>query len=360
MASALPDTRPRPPTARGPLSEFLLDHLRRPPHALPTWPSVDDDALIGDDLHLALYVCYELHYRSFAGVDEGWEWEPRVLAFRRELESAFELGLLAELGPPVPATAFGPRRPATAFGPRRPAGDVAAALHRIIATASGPSLSRYIADQGTLEQFREFAVHRSAYQLKEADPHTWVIPRLAGGPKAALVDIQADEYGGGVEQEMHATLFADTMAALGLDPTYGVYLDRLPGCTLATVNLVSLFGLHRRWRGALVGHLAVFEMTSVEPMGRYSRALARYGVGPEARRFYDVHVEADERHAVIAAERMAGGLAAREPDLAGDIVFGAHAIMAVEARFTDHLLSSWAAGRSSLLEPALRPLRSGT
>jgi hypothetical protein len=328
------DPRPRLPEARGPLSEVVLDHLRRPPHPLPPCPSVDEDPLTGDDLHLALYACYELHYRSFAGVDEGWEWEPGLLALRRDLESAFELGLLADVGPPMPVA------------------DVEAELHRIIGSGGGPSLSAYMAERGTREQLEEFAMHRSAYQLKEADPHTWAIPRLAGGPKAAMVEIQADEYGGGVEQEMHATLFGDTMAALGLDPTYGKYLDRLPGVTLATVNLVSLFGLHRRWRGALVGHLAVFEMTSVEPMGRYSRALARLGLGPEGRRFYDVHVDADARHALVAARRMAAGLAAREPALAADIVFGANALMAMEDRFARHVLSSWAAGRSSLLELA--------
>ena len=334
MRTTSPDPPAPLPAARGPLSELVLDHLRRAPGALPPCPPVEDDPLAGDDLHLALYRCYELHYRSFAGVDEGWEWDPGLLALRRDLESAFELGLLADVGPPVPVD------------------DVEAELHRIIGSGDGPSLSTYMAEQGTREQLQEFAVHRSAYQLKEADPHTWAIPRLAGGPKAALVEIQADEYGGGVEQEMHADLFGDTMAAIGLDPTYGAYLDRLPGTTLATVNLVSLFGLHRRWRGALVGHLAVFEMTSVEPMGRYSQALARLGLGPEARRFYDAHVEADVRHAVVAARRMAAGLAAREPDLAGDLVFGANALMAVEARFTRHLLDSWAAGRSSLLEPA--------
>ncbi len=332
MPPRSPDPRPRLPAARGPLSELVIDHLRRPPHALPPCPPVDDDPLVGDDLHLALYTCYELHYRGFAGVDDGWEWDPGLLALRRELESVFELGLLADVGPPVPAP------------------DVEAELHRI-ASGDGPSLSAYMLERGTREQLQEFAVHRSAYQLKEADPHTWAIPRLDGGPKAALVEIQADEYGGGVEQQMHATLFGDTMAALGLDPAYGAYLDRLPGSTLATVNLVSLFGLHRRWRGALVGHLAVFEMTSVDPMGRYSGALARHGLDPQARRFYDVHVEADVRHAVVAARRMAAGLAAREPGLAGDIVFGSKALTAVEARFSRHLLSSWAAGRSSLLEP---------
>ena len=48
---------------------------------------------------------------------------------------------------------------------------------------------------------------------------------------------------------MHSSLFRQTMEALGLDGRYGAYLDS-PGPTLATVNLMSLFGLHRRWRGA--------------------------------------------------------------------------------------------------------------
>jgi hypothetical protein len=48
---------------------------------------------------------------------------------------------------------------------------------------------------------------------------------------------------------------------------------------------------------------------------------------------------------------MAAGLAAAEPALVGDILFGAHALMAVEERFTHHLLSSWRSGGSSLLRP---------
>jgi heme oxygenase-like protein len=73
------------------------------------------------------------------------------------------------------------------------------------------------------------------------------------------------------------------MRELGLDDTYGAYLAIIPGVMLATVNLASYFGLHRRLRGALVGHLAVFEMTSVEPMGRYSTALRRHGFWSWAR-----------------------------------------------------------------------------
>ena len=330
---ASPD--PMLPAGRGPLSRFLVEHLRRPVHRLPVAPTPVDDPLAGDDTHLFLYLCYELHYRGFAGVDDAWEWEPSLLALRRSVERRFEDGLLSLVG-----------RPPTAW-----ADDVAGGLQAVIAESSGPSLSQYVLGRGTLHEFREFAVHRSAYQLKEADPHSWGIPRLSGVPKAALIEIQSDEYGGGRAGAAHADLFAVTMAALGLDPTYGAYVDRLPGTTLATTNLVSFLGLQRRWRGALVGHLAVFEMTSVEPMGRYSLALRRLGIPAVARQFYDVHVEADARHEVIAARDLACGLARAEPQLAGDILFGARALMAVEARFAAHLLDSWAVGTSSLLPP---------
>ena len=79
----------------------------------------------------------------------------------------------------------------------------------------GPSLSRHVERDATREQVLEFLIHRSAYQLKEADPHSWALPRLSGGPKAALVEIQADEYGGGRPERIHARLFADAMAARG-------------------------------------------------------------------------------------------------------------------------------------------------
>ena len=67
----------------------------------------------------------------------------------------------------------------------------------------------------TLEQAREFLIHRSAYQLKEADPHSWVIPRLVGAAKTAVMEIQYDEYGSGDPAWMHAELFRNTMVAAG-------------------------------------------------------------------------------------------------------------------------------------------------
>src|SRR5690606_33880431 len=184
----------------------------------------------------------------------------------------------------------------------------------------------------------------STLPLRDALPIS--IPRFSGRAKAALVEIQADEYGGGVPGQSHAELFADTMVALGLDPTYGRHLDRIPAVTLATTNLISLLGRQRRLRGALAGHLALFEMTSVGPMGRYAAGLRRLGVG--GTRFYDVHVEADAHHQHVAAHDLAQALVDAEPHLAGDVLFGAAALTAVEARFTAHVLGAWARGESSL------------
>lgn len=322
-----------PPSARGPVSERLLQLLAGPPRTIPALPAPLDDALTGDDSALALYVLYELHYRSFEGVDDAWEWEPSLLRERARLEAAFE-GRLRDTIDDVPVASE----------------DVLPALVDL-AIADGPSLSAHMAERGSLFQMREFAIHRSAYQLKEADPHTWAIPRLSGRAKAALVDIQVGEYGDGIASDVHAELFADTMRELGLDATYGAYLDRIPGVTLSTVNLMSMFGLHRRWRGALVGHLALFEMCSVVPMGRYAAALRRLGFASAAR-FYDAHVEADRRHEIVALYDMAGALAEDEPAVARDIVFGARAVHVVEGAFAAHLLDAWSRHRSSLLAPS--------
>jgi Iron-containing redox enzyme len=322
---------PRLPAPRGPVSAAVVDAIARPPRPLSLPAPAGDDPAADDDLQLALYVCYELHYRGFAGVDERWEWDPALLAARAALEAVFEAALRRAVRPAaVPPEA------------------VEAELRRMIAEDDGPPLARTLEREAGLQQFREFLIHRSAYQLKEADPHSWAVPRLAGRPKEALVEVQADEYGGGRPGRMHATLFAGSMRALGLDDAYGAYLDAIPAPTLATVNLMSLLGLHRRLRGAIVGHLAAFEITSPEPNRRYGDGLRRLGFGRDATEFFDEHVEADAVHEAVAAHDLAQGLAVAEPRLAGDILFGAAALLHLEARFARHLLDHWAAGRSSL------------
>jgi hypothetical protein len=321
------------PAPRGELSALLVSALTHPPHELPhAAVSRTGDALSDEDLQLSLYLCYELHYQGLPGVDERWEWAPSLLKLRAELEERFEDAMLASVPLADGST---------------PAGEVDLVL-RAIAKDEGPSLSSYIRSRATRAEVLEFLVHRSAYQLKEADPHSWAIPRLFGPPKAALIEIQSDEYGGGRAEWVHAELFARAMGAVGLDPTYGAYVDVIPAITLATVNLMSLFGLHRRLRGALVGQLALFEMTSSIPNRRYAEGLRRLGFGRDATLFFDEHVEADAVHENIGAVDLAGGLVQQDQSLCASVLWGAKAFAHLDARWAEHVLGCWASGRSSL------------
>jgi hypothetical protein len=333
---------PSLPPPRGPVTDRLIDALQSAPGALDAGAgelAAVEEPLADEDLQLALYLCYELHYRGLPGVDDVWEWDPGLLAMRGRLEREFERSLLDAVPPPRGAV---------------PAAGIDLAL-RAIADEDGPSLSSYVKVSASLEEVLEFLVHRSAYQLKEADPHSWAIPRLSGPPKAALIEIQSDEYGGGRVEWIHAELFARAMRALGLDSNYGAYLERIPAVTLATVNLMSLFGLHRRWRGAIVGHLALFEMTSSIPNRRYAEGLRRLGFDGDATLFFDEHVTADAVHEAIAAVDLAGGLAHQDESLGADIVWGARALAHLDARWASHVLGCWSEGRSSLLgEPGAR------
>jgi hypothetical protein len=336
------------PSARGELTDWLLAVLTEEAHELPVLavPPISDP-LSDEDLQLALYLCYELHYRGLPGVSERWEWEPSLLRARRELEDRFEQALRAAV--PGEEEAVSPE-------------DMDVRLRAVadLDEQDGVSLSRYVRSHADLAQVLEFFVHRSAYQLKEADPHSWAIPRLFGPPKAALVEIQADEYGGGRPDWIHAELFARAMRAVGLDATYGAHLDLIPGVTLATVNLMSLFGLHRRLRGALVGHLALFEMTSSIPNRRYARGLRRLGFDGDATLFFEEHVEADAVHENIAAVDLAGGLVRQDPGLGGAVLWGARSLAHLEQRWADYVLECWASGRSSLLRELGAPARGGS
>jgi hypothetical protein len=328
-----PSHEPPLPSPRGPLSEAVLGALGgMTPANLPD-PVLPADPLADDDLQLALYCCYELHYASFAGVDPRWEWDPELLRFRSRLERAFE-------------SALGERVPGHRQVRPNEVGDL---LFKLAREDSAPSLSTHLWKESGREQFEEFLIHRSAYQLKEADPHSFAIARISGPAKAAMLEVQFDEYGSGAPERMHSRLFAKAMDALGLDSRYGAYLDRLPGTTLATVNLITMFALHRRLRGSLVGHLAMFEITSPVPNRRYGAAVRRLGFGEDATDFFDEHVEADSVHEQVAAYDLAQRLCIDQPELTADVVFGAEALLALEADWARALLRSFNAGASSLL-----------
>lgn len=318
------------PRPRGALSATVLDALRGDPgHASFADVPVPADAY-GDDAQLTLYVCYELSYRGFDDVDPEWEWDPGLLGLRRTLERRFLQALHEDV-------------------PRHD--DVTAALDELLVEpVDEVGVSHFLRDEGEWWHMREYAAHRSIYHLKEADPYAWVIPRISGQAKAALVAVEYDEFGGGRGDRVHSQLFADLLDGMGLDHTYGAHLDTAPAQMLAVVNVISLFGLHRALRGALAGHFATVEITSAPAARRMAQALERLAAHPACVHYYTEHIEADAVHEQVLRHDVIADLVRHEPELAPDIVFGVGAAMFTEDRFADHVLTAWRAGRTSLRE----------
>lgn len=325
---------------RGSLSEAVLVRLtgrgdQRDLAGLAGRALADTSDLIrDDDVQLALFVLFASSYGSLEQLTAELEWDTDLIAARRLLEADLERALRA-------AVAL-PRCPDPTVDA------VARALFTLAADDSGPSLPRYVAKKATIEQVRELLMQRSVYTLREADPHSWAIPRLHGRAKAALVEIQADEYGNGRSDRVHAAIYAASMRGAGLDDTYGAYVDAVPALTLASHNMMSMFGMNRRLVGAIVGHLAAFEMTSSIPNRFYGDGMRRLGFGEQVTAYFDEHVEADAVHEQIAARDLAGALAEDRPELVADIMFGAAACLAMDEWVARDMLDAWGAGRSSL------------
>ena len=341
------------PVPRGPLSSALDAVLVQEPGSGGAELSCLAHAAVGgtrdvlhdDDVQVSLNMLYELHYTGLDGVDDRWEWDPTLIGVRGILEETFERRLRALVRAEQPDEQPDEQPTEAPAGRVTP---IARLLTEVIEADDGPPMSKFLERTATVDQWREFLVHRGTYQLKEADPYAFAIPRVGGRAKVALAEIEADEFGGGRPERLHSALFAQSMRELGLDGTPGSTLDLVPAITLAHANAMSLFGLQRRLRGAAVGHLAAFEMTSSVPNRRYANGLRRLGFGEAAWDYFDEHVEADAVHEQIAAHDMAGGLVEAEPQLVGDVLFGARAALALDALVSGHMLTCWQEGRSSL------------
>jgi hypothetical protein len=279
-----------------------------------------------DDEQITLWALYAMHETGFVDVSDELEWSPALLGVRARLEEVFETRLEERrASADVPATD----------------GPIAERIFALVANDDGPSLAKHVHRHATAEPGLQLLRWRSLYHLREADPTTWVIPRLGVVAKAALVELQYDEYGGGDPAKLHSNLFARGMEASGLDPTLGAYVDEAPAEVLELNNALSLFGLHRRRRAAAMGHLAAFEATSSLPSRKMAQGLERLGFPGALVDYYTEHVEADAVHEQLAARDICGAVVEEDPALADDVLFGAFTCLDLENRFAGRALAEW-------------------
>lgn len=316
----------RLPTVRGPLTEALFSDLRTDGDGLAVLAEVPRAR--GEDAALALWVLHQLHYRGFEGVRDDREWDPQLLRVRAILERDLEQRLRSRFTPPKGLS---------------PVAD----FFDWVDEHDGASLATHVHRHADREEVLELLRIRSLYHLMESDPTTWVVPRLGVQAKAALMELQFDEYGNGDPNRLHHHLFARGMEACGLDSAFGTYIDEAPLEILDQNNTMTMFGLHRRLRGAALGHLAAFEATSSLPSRRMAQGLERLGFPEELIAYYAEHVEADAVHEQLAVRTIVGGLLAEDPALAEDVWFGAFTCLDQEDRTARALLGRWGAQESA-------------
>lgn len=278
--------------------------------------SSDEDGL------LTIWISHELHHRGLPAVQDA-EWTPELIAVRMREERALEQRLRERAAGRLPASSD----PDT--------------LLQFVRDHPGRSLAAYVQRSATAEQVRELLWLRTLYHLKEADPTSWTVPRLPGPARAALAELQYDEYGAGKPERLHARLFVEGLRACGIDSRENAAIDDVPAEILEMNVTLTMFGLQRRLRGASVGHLVAFEASSSGPSRLWARGLRRLGFPEEMAAYYDEHVEADAVHEQTAARFIAGALLETEPELAEDVAFGLFTCLDQEDRFAEYMLTRW-------------------
>ncbi|NKE56870.1 iron-containing redox enzyme family protein [Lentzea sp. PSKA42] len=199
----------RLPAPRGHMSSALVTALRLPPVPRPALLAGGGtrETWLDDDLQLSLWICYELRMRGFDDVHAGWEDHPALTQFHAILEARWEEGLRS--------------------------------LPEVTQPAS-------LSEKGLDELRKHHAFWRPRREMR-----------------SVLRDIQGDAYGARSERT-HSVLFTVTLRDLNC----AVGVDEMPAPTLALVNALSLFGLHQRLVGALVGFLTAVDTIGGDPFAQ--------------------------------------------------------------------------------------------
>ncbi|WP_141014711.1 iron-containing redox enzyme family protein [Nocardioides sambongensis] len=316
----------------GPISTHVLGTLcgDAPPAG---WAGIVEsvaDPLVDRDFQLGLWLAYEPHFGDLPGLDRDPEWDPALLTVRAALEERFERAL-RDLTSDVTGNLTGDLREQGAV----------ARLREMTAVGRPSPLALRLGREATREEFVDYLTQRAVYHLRESDPQSFALPRVGGAAKTALAELQYDEYGAGRPERLHSHLYARALQELGLPTDVLAYLPEVEATVLTTVNTMAFFALHRRLRGAAMGHLAAFEATSSLPCRLVAAGAHRLDLPPEVAAYFEEHVEADAVHEQVAIDDICGALVAADPLLAADVVFGAAACLAVDELVADAFHARW-------------------
>jgi hypothetical protein len=180
--------------------------------------------------------------------------------------------------------------------------------------------------------------------------HLRAVSRLLDRTTSLTDHARGAELARAARATLHAQMYRAALESTGIDSRYGVHLESVPGATLSSFNFVMMLVLHRRWRAALVGHVALHE-TYLSSLRNYVAGFERLEMRA-AVDYCQAQNHAGELLDFTGLEELVSDFVATEPELSDDVLFGARAFDFLENSFATRLLSAWSEGRSSLrLQP---------
>lgn len=160
---------------------------------------------------------------------------------------------------------------------------------------AGPSeAERFLAEEATLEQFKEVVTDFAVDGLVESQSHLGIIRRLPARARTTVLRVLIDEFGCGNDEQEHAQLYAALVSELGLPTDLEYYVARAPDECFAYVNLFHWFADRAPDPEYFLGAYAYFESSVLYAFRCYARASERLGI--RNGKYYTEHLYIDSFH----------------------------------------------------------------
>jgi len=156
----------------------------------------------------------------------------------------------------------------------------------------GDRLFPWLAAQASLEQMRWFITQEVAGEAGFEDLLAMTQLRMPTQPKLEMARNYWDEMGRGKEVGMHGPMLELVVKELQLKPS----VETTVWESLALGNLMAALAHDRRYAYQSVGALGVIEMTAPGRVSQVNEGLARLGVSPAGRRYFQLHANLDVAH----------------------------------------------------------------
>jgi hypothetical protein len=150
----------------------------------------------------------------------------------------------------------------------------------------------WLASSADLEQMKWFLTQEAAGEAGFDDLVALTQVKLPARPKLELARNYWDEMGRGHESGMHGPMLDRTVEGLGLTPS----IEGTAWQSLCLANLLTAFATTRRYAYQSIGALGVVELTAPTRVALVAEGLARLGVEPALRKYFQLHAQLDVEH----------------------------------------------------------------